>query len=251
MARLRLLSFATSFVALSALIACGGAKEPPAAPETESSKAPAAETPSEAAPEANAEPASPPAEAEPSPAPASEKPAPAEKSAVDPNAPREEKYIQNSDGLKVEVSGVRFFVTVASTKLPNGFGVRVSVKAESLDKKTHLLLSTDNGPLAIAGAFTRKGKTTSFGDERKGEAEQSVGPGASLEFAREWPGKGPDKPLPLGNGDSVELDVGLWGVGDDPDSRRPVRQFARVKAKVEGWKGKATVEPPPNVGKGK
>jgi hypothetical protein len=30
-----------------------------------------------------------------------------------------------------------------------------------------------------------------------------------------------------------------------------VRQFARVKAKVEGWKGKATVEPPPNVGKGK
>ncbi len=161
------------------------------------------------------------------------------------------KYIQTPDGLKVEVSGVRFFVTVASTKLPNGFGVRVSVKAESLDKKTHLLLSTDNGPLAIAGAVTRKGKTTSFGDERKGEADQSVAPGASLEFAREWPGKGSDKPLPLGNGDSVELDVGLWGVGDDPDSRRPVRQFARVKAKVEGWKGKATVEPPPNIGKGK
>jgi hypothetical protein len=250
MARLRLLSFATSLVALSALIACGGGQEPPAAPEAEGAGAPvASEAPAEAAPPESTEPATPPAEAEASSAPAAEKPAPAEKPAADPNAPREVKYIQTPDGLKVEVSGVRFVVAAASTKLPNGFGVRVSVKAESLDKKTHLLLSTDNGPLAIAGTVTRKGKTSSFGDERKGEADQSVGPGASLEFAREWPGKGPEKPL--GNGDSVELDVGLWGLGDDPDSRRPVRQFARVKAKVEGWKGKATVEPPPNIGKGK
>jgi hypothetical protein len=247
MARLRALSVATSLVTLSALIACGGGKEPPAAPETASTEGPAAAEP---APVASEEPPTPPA-AEESPAPAAEKPVPDERPAADPNAPREVKYIQTPDGLKVEVSGVRFVVTAASTKLPNGFGVRVSVKAESLDKKTHLLLSTDNGPLAIAGNVTRKGKTTSFGDERKGEADQSVGPGASLEFAREWPGKGPDKPLPLGNGDSVELDVALWGVGDDPDSRRPVRQFARVKARVEGWKGKATVEPPPNVGKGK
>jgi hypothetical protein len=250
MARLRLLSFATSLVAFSALIACGGGKEPPAAPEAESAAEVPAEAPAEPAPADSAEPASPPAEAEASPAPA-EKPDPTEKPAADPNVPREVKYIQTPDGLKVEVSGVRFLVTATSTKLPNGFGVRVAVKAESIDKKTHLLLSTDNGPLAIAGAVTRKGKTTSFGDERKGEADQSVGPGASLEFAREWPGKGSDKPLPLGNGDSVELDVALWGVGDDPDSRRPVRQFARVKARVEGWKGKATVEPPPNIGKGK
>jgi hypothetical protein len=240
MPRLRSFWLATSLFALSA---CGGGQEPPAAPEAPSNEAPLEDevpAPEPEAPTADSD-------AEPS----SEPPAPEEKPAVDPNAPREVKYIQTPDGLKVEVSGVRFLVTVAPTKLPNGFGVRVAVKAESLDDKTHHLLATDDGPLAIAGSVTRKGKTTSFGDERKGEASQSVGPGASLEFAREWPGKGPGKPLPLSNGDKVELDVGLWGVGDDPETRRPLRQFARVKARVEGWKGKATVEPPPNVGKGK
>jgi len=34
-------------------------------------------------------------------------------------------------------------------------------------------------------------------------------------------------------------------VGDSADSRRPLKAFARVKAKVEGYKGKASVEPPP------
>lgn len=242
----RLSRFAIPLLSLFALVACGGPAEPPEAPDAEV----AAPEPAEdaAAAEPAADPPAPSAEtaAEPEAA-----PAPASDPAPDPTAPREVKYIQSSEGLKVEVSGVRFLVTASPVKRPNGFAVRVDVKAESLDEKTHHLLSTDTGPLAIAGAVTRKGKTTSFGDERRGEADQSIDPGSPLEFSREWPEKGTGKPLPLGNGDSVELDVGLWGVGDDANSRRPLRQFARVKARVQAWKPKATVEPPPNIGKGK
>jgi hypothetical protein len=211
-------------------LACGGSPPPPPEP---------ASSPAEAPPE----PAATPAPETPAEKPAAEPEAkPAEPALAASDAPREVKYIQTPEGLKVEVSGVRFHVKVASSKVGGGFGVKVSVKAESMDQKTHSLMSSDNGPIAFAGSVTRKKQTTKFGDERKGEGEQTVGTGAPLEFAREWPGKG-DKPL--ANNDSVELDVGLWGVGDDAQSRRPVRAFARVKAKVEGYKGQATVEPPP------
>ena len=51
----------------------------------------------------------------------------------------------------------------------------------------------------------------------------------------------------LGNGDVLELDVGLWGLGATAAERRPVRQLLRVKVVVENWKGRARVEPPPSV----
>jgi len=225
-------------VACWLVIACGGSAPPAEEPQASASEpASAPEAPPPAEPAAETPPA---AEAEAKPA---EAPPPA---ASDDTAPREVKYIQTPEGLKVEVSGVRFHVTAAPSKVGGGFGVKVAVKAESMDQKSHSLLSSDNGPIAFAGSVTRKKQTTKFGDERKGEVEQTITAGALLEFAREWPGKGGQ---PLANNESVELDVGLWGVGDSKESRRPVKAFARVKAKVEGYKGKATVEPPPNVGK--
>ena len=221
-------------VACLLVFACGGSPPPAQEPAASASEAP---PPAEPAPEAPEAAADKPAASETEAKPAEAKPAPASDT-----GPREVKYIQTPEGLKVEVSGVRFYVTAASSKVGGGFGVKVSVKAESMDQKSHSLLSTDNGPIAFAGSVTRKKQTTSFGDERKGEAEQTIAAGAPLEFAREWPGKGGQA---LANNDSVELDVGLWGVGDSADSRRPLKAFARVKAKVEGYKGKASVEPPP------
>jgi hypothetical protein len=214
-------------------LACGGAPTAAEAPQPEPESAPASVP----------EPAEPPAEVaatEPQP------PADEQAQAASDTAPREVKYIQTPEGMRVEVSGVRFFVTVASRKVGGGFGVKVSVKAESLDDKSHSLLSTDSGPLAFAGSVTRNKQTTSFGDERNGESEKTIAAGAPLEFSRDWPAKGE---RPLANNDSVELDVGLWGVGDSAEARRPLRAFARVKARVQGYKGKATVEPPPMAGK--
>ncbi len=223
------------------LAGCGGSKEPAAEP----SPAPASEPAPEATPaEASAKPAEEPKAEAKGETPAEEKPA----AAASEEAPREVKYVQSPEGLKVEVSGVRFSVTASTAKAGAGYAVKVSVKAEAMDKKAHSLLSTDNGPLAMAGSVTRKGQTTSFGDERKGESEKKLEAGGASEFSREWPGKGGSE-KPLANGDSVELAVGLWGVGDDAQSRRPLKKFALVKAKVDGNKAHATVEPPPNVGK--
>ncbi len=220
-----------SALVCSLALACGGS--PPPAEEPESSTAETPSAPADMPPPAET------AATEPAAQPEAK---PAEAPPASDNAPREVKYIQTPEGLKVEVSGVRFHVKATSSKVGGGFGVKVSVKAEAMDQKTHSLLSSDNGPIAFAGSVTRKKETTKFGDERKGEAEQTIGSGAPLEFAREWPAKGEK---PLANNDSVELDVGLWGIGDDAQSRRPVRAFAKVKAKVEGYKGQATVEPPP------
>lgn len=217
--------------------ACGGSQPPPASAEAEPGSAETAGAlPEEPAPAPAVAPEQEPAT-----------PSEAKPQAAQPDTtPREVRYIQSSDGLKVEVSGVRFFVSASTVKQAAGFAVQVNVKAESMDGKPHSLLSTESGPLALAGSVTRKGQTTSFGDERKGEAEQTIAPGAPLEFSRTWPKKGERL---LANGDSVELDVGLWGVGDDAETRRPLRALARVKGKVEAWKGRATAEPPPNVGK--
>jgi hypothetical protein len=65
-----------------------------------------------------------------------------------------------------------------------------------------------------------------------------------VKISRDFPPKGV---RPLGNGDILELDVGLWGLGTGPNDRRAVKQFARVKASVTGWKGKASISPPPTV----
>jgi hypothetical protein len=230
---MRRLGFAIA--SLLALSACGGS-QPPAASNAGATSAAEAQPAEPAAAEAEGEPggAAEAKPAEPEPAPAAD------------TAPREVRYIQSPEGLKVEVSGVRFFVSATSTKVGGGFGVKISVKGESMDGKSHSLLSTDNGPIAFAGTVTRKKQATSFGDERKGEGEQTITAAAPLEFSREWPGKGGQ---PLANNDSVELEVGLWGVGENAESRRPLRAFAKVKGKVEGYKGKATVEPPPVGGK--
>jgi hypothetical protein len=221
------------------LCACGGSKEPPAAPEASKAEAPASESEPAAAADKPAE-ASAPAKTEDKPA--EDKPAAA---ASDENAPRDVKYVQSPEGLRVEVSGVRFEVTAKAVKSGGGYGVKVSVRAEAIDKKTHSLLSTDNGPLAFAGNVTRKGQTVGFGDERKGEGEKAIDAASPSEFAREWPAKGGEKPL--ANGDSVELAVGLWGVGDNAESRRPLKKFALVKVKVEGNKARAILEAPPNA----
>ncbi len=228
-----------------ALVACGGG---------------AAETPAAAAPEAPASVAPEPPPLEPAesvgsdPArtddtvPADDQPDEPAPPARDPNAQRTVRYVLMPEGLKAEVDDVRFMIKAETVRTPAGFGVRVVVSATASEDRS--LLAPKNGPLAFAGAVKRGGKSDaeSFGDEREGDGDQPLGAGTTVKLSREWPGKHGMKPL--GNGESVELDVGLWGLGTGPANRRAVRQLARVKASVDHWKAKATVAVPPNV-KGK
>jgi hypothetical protein len=163
--------------------------------------------------------------------------------AADPTAPREVKYVLTPEGLKIEVAGVRFLASAETKQVGQGWGVKVNVKAEAADGKEHVLLSPKHGPLAFAAAVVKKGESEAERsvDEREGEDDKKIAPGAPLTFSRDFPSKGGRA---LAIGDTLDLDVGLWGVGESADNRRPVKQFFHVRMKVDKGKPKPIVEPP-------
>lgn len=223
------------------LVACGGHATPeptiappvPDAPAAAPTPAPSAESP---APSAGAEPLADAAPASP--------PAP---KAKDPDAPREVKYVVTPEGLKVDVAGVRFLVTAAAKQVAQGWGAKISVKAEPTDGKEHVLLNPKNGPIAFAAAVFKKGSEAErIPDGREGEGELPIAPGAPVTFSRDFPNKGGRV---LAIGETLDMEVALWGLGSSSDDRRPVKQFVHVKMKVEKGKPKAIVEPPASAAK--
>lgn len=207
---------------------------PPAAPppvEAPAVEAPAPEpVPAEPREEAGAAEPAPPAETTPPEA--------------DPaNEQRNIRYTVTPEGLRAELLGVSFTCAAEAVKGPSGFGVRVTLEATASADRS--LSAPEHGPLAFAGAIQRKGKSEreQFGDERKGDGTLLLTAGKPVKIVREWPNKG--KGGALSNGDVLELDVGLWGIGTSDADRRPAKQFLRVLVKVTDWKGRATVEPPP------
>jgi hypothetical protein len=219
--------------------ACGGGATEataPAAPPAPTTKADEASTPP---PSEKLEPTVG-MDAPPQPSESAEEP----KAAPDPNAERDIRFIKTPEGLRVEILGVKFVPKAVATKTPAGVGMKLTLEATTGEARS--LSSPSHGPLAFAGAVKRKGKAEpeAFGDERKGDGEVLLEPAKPTKIVREWPGKNGGA---LGNGDILELDVGLWGLGTTKDDRRPVKQFLRVKVVVENWKGRALIEPPPSV----
>ena len=224
------------FVATS-LAACGGE----ASPEPKTQDAAPATTVTELA--------SPPADAAPADAPtadATAKPDATPKAsaapATDPSAPRTVKYVVTPEGLKIEVSGVRFLASAEAKQIAQGWGAKVTIKAEATDGKEHVLLNPKNGPIAFAGAVFKKGSTEAerIPDSRDGDGEVKLGSSPNT-FSREFPSKGGRV---LAMGETLDLEVALWGLGDSSEARRPVKQFFHVKMKVDKGKPKAIVEPP-------
>jgi hypothetical protein len=221
-------------------VGCGGSRaeapatrapEPSAAP---SPPAPVAEPATQELPETPAE--------QPPPESTADATAESGDSPRNPDKIRDIRYTAMPDALKIEVDGVRFLAKAEPVRTPNGFHVRVTVSATASEGRS--LLSPKNGPLAFAGTVKRAGKSEAepFGDERHGDGEEPLGQGTTVKLSRDFPPKGV---RPLGNGDVLELDVGLWGLGTGPSDRRAVKQLARVKASVANWKGRASVSPPP------
>ena len=234
---------ACSGLLLSSLLtaaSCGTQATLPAQPPVAETQAPTTPptTPSEesAKPEAT----EPVPDAEPAPA------TPAAKADPDPNATREVTYVVVPEGLKVSVAGVRFAVSASAAQVASGWGVKLNVVATAVDGKPHSLSSPKAGPLAFAGSVLRKGKSEPepFGDERAGDGEQSIFGDDATKFSRTWPAKGGRV---LGAGDSLDLQVALWGLGTEKDSRRPVKKFCHVRMQVDKGKPRAIVEPPKDV----
>ena len=168
--------------------------------------------------------------------------APAAKPAKDPNAMREVKYVVTPEGLKIEVAGVRFLASAQAKQIAQGWGAKVTIKAEATDGKEHVLLNPKNGPIAFAAAVFKKGSTEAerIPDSREGDGEVKLS-GSPSTFSREFPAKGGRV---LAIGETLDMEVALWGLGESAEDRRPVKQFFHVKMKVEKGKPKAIVEPP-------
>jgi hypothetical protein len=211
------------------LAGCGSSATPPDT-SAEAAESPAAE-----------EPATEPAASEP------EKPeAAADDKQADPaadpaTAEREVTYLQTPDGLKIDVGGVRFSTSAKPVKAGGGWGVALEVQAVSHDGKPHKIMTPKNGPLAFGGKVNRSGNIEELSDKREGEEEQTVAADKPFKFSREWPAKGGKG---LAAGDALELQVGLWGVGDDSESRRPVRNFVLIKMVAGKKKPQPVVLPP-------
>jgi hypothetical protein len=224
----------------TSLAGCGGDARPePQTPE-------AAPVVAEPAPEPKL--AETPAEAATSPVPdAQPEEKPAAAAAKDPNAIREIKYVVTPEGLKVEVAGVRFLVSADAKQIAQGWGTKVSVKAEATDCKDHVLLSPKRGPVAFAAAVFKNGSNEAerIPDSREGEGELKIGSSA-VTFSRDFPNKGGRV---LAIGETLDMEVGLWGLGESADDRRPVKQFVHVKMKVDKGKPRAIVEPPASASK--
>lgn len=199
---------------------------------------PAAEEEPEKNPEPSPEPAS---SAEPERADAGN----AREESESPPAPREIRYVVTPEGLEIRVEGVDFLAKAASERVGGGWGTKVTVSAIAKDEQSHSLLNPKNGPLAFAGSVQRGEKSERFADERSGDGEQRLEPDKPLKFSRSWPGKSSAKPLT--KGDRLELDVGLWGIGETADKRRPVKSFFRVVLAVAQGKPEVQISPPPSA----
>jgi hypothetical protein len=94
------------------------------------------------------------------------------------------------------------------------------------------------GPLAIAAKiFDKKGNISAeHSDQREGLEQQFVMQGGPLTFERTWPSGAVKGPLWWGQ--RVRLQAGLWGLGTDGESGRPLRKLF-----VVDMSGKANAKP--------
>jgi hypothetical protein len=151
---------------------------------------------------------------------------------------REVVYRLSPDGLKVQINGAEFRPKAEAVKVNGRWGVKLTVEATTTQEK--VLLSPKKGPLAFGGTVDR-GSPSKFGDTREGGSDMTLSPGKPLTFSRTWPDadqKG------LAPGEKLELHVGLWGLGTDAASRRPVNRFFVVKMVADRVGAQPLLQPP-------
>lgn len=147
-------------------------------------------------------------------------------------------YRLKADGLHVEVLGAEFLPKARAVKIAGGWGVEIDVEAQTSEDVS--LLGSKKGPLAFAARVTRPAEET-IGDSRDGSEDVWLRPEKPLRFRRTWPDAGTP---PVRAGQTLELQVGLWGLGATPDERKPVRKFFVVKMKPDEKGATALVSPP-------
>ena len=171
--------------------------------------------------------------------------APGQDARVEARKERTRLYRNTDSGLEVTVDGVTFRPRVTAIRIRQGWGLRLEVSAVASDGDVHYLKAAKAGSLTFGGSVARaeSDEAEHFQDER-GELEDVILlPDTPQQLARLWPGRS-DTP-PLVEGESLELHVGLWGLGPSGEETRLVGRFLRVTLSVpEGGKPRALVTSP-------
>jgi hypothetical protein len=163
---------------------------------------------------------------------------------------REIVYRVTPKGLVIEVDGIHLRPEAKLFRYESGaYGIDLVVNAESFDGRQYWVNTPKEGPLSIAGKVesgkSRKGAaddgtSSRFADQREGSGEEAVIEGHPQRFKQRWPGRGQPK---LWAGQTVTLEVGLWGVRAGTERERPVRRLFVVKL-VAGPRAPAVITPP-------
>lgn len=155
---------------------------------------------------------------------------------------REIVYRVTPKGLVIEIDGFHLRPQAKPFKEKNGaYGVELVVTAESFDGRQYWLSKPKAGPFSIAGKIESKSSPAlRFADRREGEGEELIHSGEPRTLRQRWPGRGQPK---LWWGQTLTLEVGLWGVRADSGRERPVRRLFLVKM-VAGNPPQAVVSPP-------
>lgn len=158
--------------------------------------------------------------------------------------PREVKYMVSPTGLRVSVERVTFTPTVELKRQGKGWGFEVRVEAKVEDDASHSLLAPKGAEIAWAGQVLRAagGEPETFADHRENDRALELTPNKPVKLSRLWPAK--NGPKALAPGDTLHLELGIWGLGADAASRRPVKKLCLVEVKFEKDKPRVKVLPP-------
>jgi len=157
--------------------------------------------------------------------------------AAEPNKGRDVTYRMTSVGLLIEVDGVELAPKAEAVKTPKGWIVALSMRVAAKDQHSHKLLDPETGPLMVSAAVTKGGRTDSIPDTRKGDGEQTVGAGEETTVTRKVN-------VPIYAGQSLTLEVGLWGLAKDAEERRPMKKLFKVKMVAGSQKPQPVITPP-------
>lgn len=150
---------------------------------------------------------------------------------------RDITYRMTSGGLVIEVEGLSLEPKAVPVKTAKGWIVALSVRATAKDQHAHKLLSPEKGPLMVAAEIVRGDKSERVGDERKGDDEETLNAGEATTLDRKVQ-------VPVVAGQTLTLNVGLWGLGRDAEERRPVKKLFVVKMVAGAKKPQPVITPP-------
>lgn len=179
-----------------------------------------------------------------------EKPAPeSEPAPGTPGAERTVKYVVRSDGLRVLTEGLAFTPKARAIRVGSGWGLEISVEVRAEDEALHSLLAPEASEIALAGEIHRavNDELEEFSDRRESDRDLEVARAKPIRLMRTWPSKG--GPRPLAVGDELGLEMGIWGLGTDKASRRPLNRLARVDLKFEKGRPRVKVAAPEGIPK--